>query len=118
MLISQRSIPLLDLQSAAGVFNLAGTWHGEGTVDLRSGRAFPRFDVLAVEPYSFAKVTHYRDDFAERYMGELLGYLVTDERQLPPMLPLPGQPARLGLWLRAVIPDENLGGTHQYLDGD
>jgi len=117
-LISNRSIPLKDLQSTSGVLNLAGTWQGEGTIDLRSGRAFPRFKVLAIEPYSFAKLTHYRDDFAEHYMGELLGYLVADERQLPPMLPLPGHPARLGLWLRAPVPDENRGGTHQYLDGD
>jgi hypothetical protein len=117
-LLSQRSIPLQDLASTPGVLDLAGTWHGQGTVDLKSGRAYPRFQVLAIEPYSFADVTVYRDDFSDRYMGELLGYIVAEEKQLPPMLPLPDRPSRLGMWLRATVTDEELGASRRYFEGE
>jgi ABC-type lipoprotein release transport system permease subunit len=117
-LLSQRSIPLQDLASTPGVLDLSGTWHGQGTVDLKSGRAFPQFQVLAIEPYSFADVTTYRDDYSDRYMGELLGYLVAEEKQLPPMIPLPDKPSRLGIWLRATTTDQELGSSRRYIDGD
>jgi ABC-type lipoprotein release transport system permease subunit len=117
-LASKRFIPASDLQSASGVLHLAGTWRGTGTIALRSYRAFPQFEVLAIEPYSFAEITTYRDDFADRYVGELLGYLVAEETQRLPMLPLPGQPARLGAWIRATVADEQSGAQRRYIAGD
>ena len=62
-LISQGAVPIVDLQSAAGVRQLSGAWRGQGAVDLASAQdettdaASPRFEVLAIEPDSFAGVT-------------------------------------------------------------
>ncbi len=116
-LVSKRAISLRDLQSASGVRELSGTWRGEGTVDLKSSRAFPRFEILAIEPYSFAKVTGYRPDYSEVYMGELLGHLVADEGKQPPTLALPGSPAHFEFWLKASVTDDELGASRRYMNG-
>jgi ABC-type lipoprotein release transport system permease subunit len=115
-LASDRAIPLLAIQSTPGVDQLAGAWRGEGTVRLQSARGYPHFDALAIEPYAFAEVTQYRDDFSSQYMGQLLGYLVAERDEMPPTLALPGVPSRLGLWLRTRVTDEEYGVARQYLD--
>jgi hypothetical protein len=118
-LVSDRAVPLLELQSVPDVRQLSGTWRGQGTVNLKSAETFPIFDLLAVEPQSFAQVTTYRDDYADRDMGELLNHLGVEQGDHPSLLLLPGQPAKLGLWLWAI--PENKADLNSYLkwiDGD
>ncbi|MFN2198731.1 MAG: FtsX-like permease family protein [Anaerolineales bacterium] len=80
----------------------AGVWRGPASINVRAYRSFPSFEVLAIEPYAFADVARFRADFAESDMGYLLGELVTDPEQAAPVLPLPGTPQRIGLWLASA----------------
>jgi hypothetical protein len=118
-LVSTRAVPLTDLQLTPGVVRLSGTWRGEGTVDLKSTRAYPGFDVLAIEPGSFAGVTTFRDDFADSDLSELLDHLAIEEGEHPSMLLMPGQPARLGLWLWAANENKaEMDSVRRWIDGD
>ena len=118
-LTSQSAVPLVDLQSAPGVLRLSGAWRGAGTVELESVQKHPGFQVLAVEPDSFSAVTTYRDDFADQPMGDLLKHLVVQKGRHPSLLPLPGQPAKFGLWLQGKIEDKaELNSYQQWIDGD
>ena len=83
-----------------GVTATSAVWRGSGTVNIRSYRNLPVFDLLAVEPYSFSRVSRYREDYAAQPMGVLLGRLgVETEDQADPQLDLPGQPGRFGVWM-------------------
>jgi ABC-type antimicrobial peptide transport system permease subunit len=118
-LISERAVPLVDLQSASGVLRLSGTWRGQGTVDLESTQIYPSFEVLAIEPDSFTGVTTYRDDFADQNMDELLNHLAVPGGQHPSLLLLPGQPAKFGLWLWGMPEDKaELNSYKRWIDGD
>jgi ABC-type lipoprotein release transport system permease subunit len=130
-LISQGAVPLVDLQLSPGVTELSGAWRGQGAVSLKStptgsadsadpaDEAYPRFEVLAIEPQSFAGVTAYRDDFADRSIEELLDQLVIPEGQHPSLLLLPGQPAQLTLWLWGEPEDKaEQDSYHRWIDGD
>ncbi|MCA9958106.1 MAG: ABC transporter permease, partial [Anaerolineales bacterium] len=112
-LASKRFVPISQVGTLDGVSDLASVWRTQGST--RIGRDYLRFDVLAVEPYSFAEVTRYRADFSERSMGELLGDLVVDDVGGQPLISLPGKPAEFGLWLWAA-PAEAQGGRE--LQGD
>lgn len=118
-LISESAVPLVDLQSAAGVLRLSGAWRGQGTVDLESTQTYPSFEVLAIEPDSFTSVTTGRDDFADHDMDELLEHLAVQEGQHPSLLLLPGQPIRFGLWLWGMPEDKaELDSYRRWIDGD
>lgn len=118
-LISQRAVPLVDLQSAPGVLQLSGAWRGQGTVAVESTQAQPGIEVLAIEPDTFAKVTTYRDDFADRDLHELSSLLAIQEGEHPSLLLLPGQPARFGLWLWGMVEDKaELDSYLRWIDGD
>jgi hypothetical protein len=118
-LVSGRAVPLVDLQSAPGVLRLSGAWRGQGTLNLGSTQASPSFEILAIEPDSFASVTTYRRDFAEQDMDELSSRLVVPEGEHPSLLPLPGQPAQFGLWLWGVPHDKaEMGSSEREIDGD
>ncbi|MGD8969636.1 MAG: FtsX-like permease family protein, partial [Anaerolineae bacterium] len=118
-LISQRAVPLVELQSAPGVLRLSGAWRGQGIVDLESSETVSGFEVLAIEPDSFAEVTTYRDDFAERGLEELASRLMVEEGQHPSLLLLPGEPARFGLWLWGMPEDKaELNSFERAIDGD
>lgn len=96
-LASRRFVPLSQVGTLEGVADLTSVWRAQGST--RIGRDYLRFDILAIEPYSFAHVTRYREDFSERGMGELLGDLVVDDVRSQPLILLPGKPAEFGLWL-------------------
>jgi len=116
---SERAVPLVDLQSAPGVLQLAGMWRGQGTVDLRSTDMFPGFDVLAIEPESFSGVTTFRDDFADHDLDQLLNQLKVQEGQHPSLLLLPGQPARFGLWVWAEPENKaEMNSADKLIDGE
>ncbi len=124
-LISQGAVPIVDLQSAAGVRQLSGAWRGQGAIDLASAQdettdtASPRFEVLAIEPDSFAGVTTFRDDFSDENIDEMLAQLAIAEGQHPSLLLLPGHPARFGLWLWGMPEDKaELDSYHRWIDGD
>ena len=123
-LISQQAVPLVDLESAAGVRQLSGAWRGQGAVDLASTQVstdtgYPRFEVLAIEPDSFAGVTTFRDDFADHDIEELLSQVAIPEGQHPSLLLLPGQPAKFGLWLWGMPEDKaELDSYQRWIDGD
>jgi hypothetical protein len=89
-----------DASAQSGVTGASAVWRGSGSVNIRSYRNLPTFELLAVEPYSFAKVSRYRDDYAAQPMGALLGKLdVEEDAAANPQLDLPGQPGRLGVWM-------------------
>jgi ABC-type antimicrobial peptide transport system permease subunit len=124
-LVSERAVPLVDLQSAPGVLRLSGVWRGQGMVDLGSTQvnptnvAYPRFEVLAIEPDAFADVTTYRDDFADQDLAVLLNHLAVPEGQHPALLPLPGLPAKFGLWLWGMPEDKaGMNSYSRWIDDD
>jgi hypothetical protein len=149
-LVSERAVPLVDLQTAPGVQRLSGVWRGQATLrfaapeapsgleivicepdvitdvipsgaDLvdQEGTPAPKFEILAIEPDSFASVTTYRRDFADQKMDELLSHLVIPEGENPSLLPLPGQPAKFGLWLWGMYQDKaELDSYQRWIDGD
>jgi hypothetical protein len=92
------------LQSVPGVQSVTSVWRGLGSLTQQVDRVYPFFDLLAIEPRTFDQVTHYRSDFADRPMPELLDSLELEDSESQPTLPLPGQPDRLGLWL--WVPEE------------
>jgi FtsX-like permease family len=149
-LVSERAVPLVDLETAPGVLRLSGVWRGQATLrfapreapsghevvicepdlitdvipsrpDLvdQEGTPAPKFEILAIEPDSFASVTTYRRDFADQKMSELLGHLVIPAGENPSLLPLPGQPAKFGLWLWGMYQDKaELDSYERWIDGD
>jgi hypothetical protein len=116
-LISGSLVPLSGVSATAGVDASAAVWRVEGTANTGSYRSLPRVEILAVEPYSFAAVTTYREDFSERPIGQLLGTLVLDEEQAVGAIALPGRPESVGLWLWAPK-DEDARGSRANLQGD
>jgi len=118
-LTSERAVPLIDLESAPGVLELSGAWRGQGTVAVESTQAHPSFEVLAIEPDSFAGVTTYRDDFADLDPDELANLIAIQEGEHPTLLLLPGQPARFGLWVWGRVEDKaELNSYQRWIDGD
>ncbi len=112
---SDDAISAADFLTVDGITNAATGWRGSGTVNLATYRSFPMFDLLAMDPASFARVTYYRDDFSDAPMGELLGRLVMGD-QLPG-IELAGHPGELGLWVWADpdnpdAPGPQLDGTN------
>ncbi|MEJ2208390.1 MAG: FtsX-like permease family protein, partial [Anaerolineae bacterium] len=105
-LVSEGAVPLVDLQTAPGVVRLSATWRGQGSVDLGEEEKNPGFEILAIEPDSFASVTTSRRDFADQKMDELLDQLAVAAGQNPSLLPLPGRPAGFGLWLWGLSRDK------------
>jgi hypothetical protein len=118
-LVSERSVPLVDLQTAPGVVRLSAVWRGEGSIALGEAETDAGFEILAVEPASFASVTTFRRDFSDQNMDGLLAQLAVAEGENPSLLPLPGQPARFGLWLWGMSRDKaELDSYRRWIDGD
>jgi hypothetical protein len=118
-LASQGAVPLVDLQTAPGVLQLSGVWRGQGSLDLGEAETNPGFEILAIEPDSFAGVTTSRRDFSDEKMDELLARLSVAEGENPSLLPLPGQPARFGLWLWGMSRDKvELDSYRRWIDDD
>jgi hypothetical protein len=149
-LVSERAVPLVDLETAPGVQRLSGVWRGQATLRFAApeapsglevvicepdlitdvipslpglvepeGTLGPKFELLAIEPNSFASVTTYRRDFSDQKMDKLLGHLVIPEGENPSLLPLPGQPAKFGLWLWGMSQDKaELDSYERWVDGD
>lgn len=99
-----------DVTAVEGVNAASMVWRGIGTSMTRIHELIPSFDTLAIEPISFSHVSRYRDDYSSQPMGELLGRLIagsTSEEDT--LIPLPGKPNRLGLWINDITfisPDE------------
>ena len=92
---------------------------GPDLVDQEGTPASLKFEILAIEPDSFASVTTFRRDFSDQKMDELLGHLVIPKGENPSLLPLPGQPARFGLWLWGMYQDKaELDSYERWIDGD
>jgi ABC-type antimicrobial peptide transport system permease subunit len=118
-LVSERAVPLVDLQSDPGALQLSGVWRGQGTVDLESAEEPPSFEIVAIEPDSFSEVTTYRKDFSDDDMDELVERLAVEEGEHPTLLLLPGQPAAFGLWLWAMPEDKTeMDSYARWIDGD
>jgi hypothetical protein len=97
--VSSYSVDLSSLADEPGVSLATNVARDAGTVDLGSFRSFPRFEVLGVEPQLLARVASFRDDFSNIPMESLLAQIVVDEAPTDALLPLPGQPSRLGVWM-------------------
>jgi ABC-type lipoprotein release transport system permease subunit len=97
--------PISEVQATPEVTAASTVWRGSGSVNVRAYRAFPSFDLLAIDPFTFSAVTHFRDDFADNPMKLNLGYLVTTPDQFPvTLMPLPGQTTGFGLWVANTSP--------------
>lgn len=82
-----------------------------GTVDMGVSR-FPRFEVLAIDPHTLAEVGTFRDDFSNGPMEDLFRQLVPDEDWARVLLPLPGRPSSLGVWLWTSPDDQRSDYSH------
>lgn len=66
----------------------------------------PIFQILAIDPLSFATVSQFRTDYTDDYIGYVLGQLIVDPEQLPvSAIPLPSKPSHLGVWVADPHPD-------------
>lgn len=100
--------PLSEVLAVPGVGAASTVWRGSGSVNVRAYRAFPTFDILAIDPFSFSAVTKFRDDYTNNPMKLTLGYLVTNPDQFPvTLLPLPDHVASFGLWVANTTPTSN-----------
>lgn len=69
----------------------------EGSASI--GRAYLRFGLLGIDPFSFGPITRYRPDFAARPMGELLGEIAAGASLTSSTVELPGAPLEVGVWI-------------------
>jgi hypothetical protein len=97
--VAGSSVSVGDFDGQPGVTRAVGAWRDTATVNLKNYRSFPVFDILAIDPRTFTRVTVYRGDFSEEPMGEVLGRLLTED--LNPGLTLPGAPGEIGMWVFA-----------------
>ena len=96
---SNYAVDLSSLTDEPGVSLATNVARDVGTVDLGSFRSFPRFEVLGVDPQVLSTVGSFRDDFSSIPMERLLPRIAAYETPAGTLLPLPGQPSRLGVWL-------------------
>ncbi|MGW8143612.1 MAG: FtsX-like permease family protein, partial [Anaerolineales bacterium] len=109
-------IPLSSVLSLPQVTSASALWRGIGRANVRSYRNMPSFNILAIEPFSFATVSQYREDFSEDYIGFVLGQLIVDQEQLPvTTIPLEGRPVRFGLWIADPYPQRTEVDLMEYL---
>ena len=117
-LLSRRTLPLFEVATLPSVTQASGLWRSLGSLTL--GREFLRFEVLAIDPQTFGTMTNYRDDFTTEPIPVLLDRLALDDVSGQPLVALPGQPAKLGLWIwSAPDPDWPSGAAPRgdsYLD--
>jgi ABC-type lipoprotein release transport system permease subunit len=78
------------------VLGFAETWRGRGSL-MR--RPYPHFNILAIEPKTLASISHFRDDYSQIPMGQLLSYLVVDDYVDPNAIYLPRKPISIGIWV-------------------
>jgi hypothetical protein len=97
--ISNYSADLTSLADEPGVHLATNIARDVGTVDLGSFRLFPHFEVLGVDPRLLAREGTFRDDFSSIPMERLLPQIVSDEAPADTLLPFPGRPSRLGVWM-------------------
>ncbi|HUF39454.1 MAG TPA: ABC transporter permease [Anaerolineales bacterium] len=98
--VGERALSAAEFGAQPGVTLAAGAWRDTATVNLRNYRSFPTFELLAIDPLTFTRVTGYRSDFSDEPMGEILGRLLIED--LAPGLPLPGRPGEIGMWVYAA----------------
>lgn len=113
-LVSKRAVTASGTAELPNITASTTLWRNSGSLSI--GRDYLRFDVLAIDPASFAPITHYRQDFAAQAMPELLNTLLV-EQETRPTLPLPGQPIRLAIWVWSQ-PDDPEDNLTQFLAGD
>ncbi len=114
-LVSRRAVLPSQVATLPNITAVTNLWRGTGSVSL--GREYLRFDVLAIDPATFASQTHYRADFAAQPVPQLIDLLAVEELQTQPTLPLPGEPVRLGVWVWST-PDDEEDAFFQFLQGD
>jgi len=104
-LASESFIPQSSFSSLQSITRTSPVWRGTGKANVRSYRSMPEFELLAIDPFSFAAVSQYRTDFTDDYIGFVLGKLIVDPEQLPvTTIPLPGKPTRFGIWVADPFP--------------
>jgi hypothetical protein len=90
----------LDTEGIPGLVGESWIWRSEAA--LNTSGVSPGIDLLALNPENYSTVAQYRGDFALQPVEQLLEKLKADwEENLTPLpgTSLPGEPARIGLWL-------------------
>ena len=108
-------LPMESLQAMPLVAASSTAFRTTGSV--ARGRAFGRFDLWAIDPITYGGLTTFRDDFAAQPMPALLDELARGGPTPHPVLPLPGQPLRLGVWVWSG-PDDGEDTGFSALRGD
>lgn len=108
-------LPVETLQVLSGVTGSSAAFRTTGSV--AQGRGLGRFELWAIDPLVYAELTTFRSDFAAQPIPQLLDALAVGGPQPHPVLPLPGQPQRLGVWVWAG-PEESGATDFNALSGD
>ncbi len=87
----------------------SGVLRARGTIDLKSYRSFPRFELLGVDPTTLELVGTFRSDFAEQPLEELLDRITLPSEDWLLASSLPGRPTSVGLWV-GTLPDASQQG--------
>lgn len=74
-------------------------WRGDAVIDSVFNERMERFDVLAIDPDTFAQTVSFRSGFAEQPLDALLERLKPPVLNLGNSLPIPLDSEKLGLWL-------------------
>lgn len=89
-----------DLTEISSVVETSAVYRSNGSVNIRAYRVIPSYELLAIDPFSFVKVTKYRVDYASKPMGQVMRNLVFDIRDFEfPTIELPGTPNTIGVWV-------------------
>jgi ABC-type lipoprotein release transport system permease subunit len=91
----QKSVEQVEgVKLASPVLRQEGSFSGEGAPGLR-------YELLGVDPDQFSKISWWRDDFADKNLGELMSSIESELTQ-PYGLTLPVDSTKIGVWIEPV----------------
>jgi len=91
--------------SIPGVEDISLAYRGSGMVGVQFTQV--NFEMLAIDPGSFERVSWYRDDFSEKSLPELTA-LIAEDQPVREGLDLPEGTESIGLWVQPADAEHEL----------